>query len=68
MPSKEGWGQPGSARKWHYFRSGVSLCEKWLFGGLVYPEEPCSLTGGPDGCVECERKREVERERATSPA
>ena len=51
----EGWTDLVNTTKWHYFRSGRSLCGRW---GLL---DTIDLTQGadksPDNCAECRRRR-----------
>ena len=49
----EGWDKTLPARKWHYFRDGISLCGRWLryFHPLdegfaaPHPEDRCRVCG-----------------------
>lgn len=57
---KEGWAIPLRANKAHYFRTGMSLCRKWMFVGKIFKDEQ-SEKQLPDDCKQC--WREVEKEK-----
>lgn len=62
----EGWGFPGSAQraKAHYFRGGMSLCNKWGF----YRGRMEADTGpSPDDCPTCRKRLDKESSRAGTP-
>lgn len=52
---KSGWDRPysmngGSAKKWHYFVSGRSLCGRW---GLLNGRPEQGLDDSEDNCTKC---------------
>jgi hypothetical protein len=52
----EGWYGPPNSRRWHYFRGGRSLCQKWAV--FMSDEDiPYDKAFGPaDGdCAACKR-------------
>ena len=57
---KEGWGSLSNARLAHYFRSGRSLCGKWMSLGTPLWESNQTLGTEPDKgtCRACWRKRD----------
>jgi hypothetical protein len=57
VKATEGWGCPLNSRKWHYFRSGKSLCNKWMFSSDGLSDEDID---SPDNCAVCTRKRKFE--------
>ena len=59
MSEKEGWGLPGLARKWHYFRKGISLCRKWMYGGEL--QKDCGVGYAPSDCTICVEKLKKEK-------
>ena len=57
----EGWQRPGQARKWHYFRDGTALCNRWAWLGRAPLDQDTPGFGkGPNDCAACWRKREAE--------
>lgn len=57
----EGWGLPtATARKFHYFREGMSLCKKYgCFGVRLQADNPENMLGviaGPQDCLPCATK------------
>jgi hypothetical protein len=39
-PVVEGWGMPGTARKFHYFVDSMALCRRWgFFQGYLQEDE-----------------------------
>jgi hypothetical protein len=54
--TKEGWGWPGNSKKAHYFINGHSLCQKWLFLGVLDQPQETSDKPGPDDCAACHKK------------
>ena len=53
----EGWGLPGLARKWHYFRERRSLCGRWVFSGKDLEQ---GNDDHPANCKQCREKRTKE--------
>lgn len=53
-PTKEGWGLPTRAKKWHYFFGSAPLCGRFRFfsGQLWYRKDD-----SPDNCLECRGKK-----------
>jgi hypothetical protein len=54
----EGWTWLVNSPKWHYFRSGRSLCGRWL--NLGRPELQQGDQASLDNCAACFRKRQKE--------
>jgi hypothetical protein len=52
--TKKGWGQPGLAKKAHYFIDGMALCGRWMYSGEL--DNVDAGTAGPDDCTVCRRK------------
>lgn len=59
---KEGWGNPLTSKKWHYFSQGRSLCGRWAFWGELIIGHDDS----PDNCTAC--KKRLAKEKATEAA
>jgi hypothetical protein len=57
MPVKtEGWYGPPSARRFHYFRAGRSLCGKWaVLAPADHVPWDCAYENVPGDCAECAR-------------
>jgi len=51
---REGWTWLWNARKWHYFRSGKSLCGRW--GILSENALEVGKDDSEDNCTGCRRK------------
>lgn len=60
----EGWGLPPDARREHYFRGYVALCDGRVFMGRLAAEVPSEYEGTkapPSDCAICWRRRKRER-------
>ncbi len=56
---KEGWTWLTNSPKWHYFRDGRSLCNKFmLFGKHNFKQAD---NNRPDNCAMCKKKLDKER-------
>ena len=53
----EGWQRPANSIKWHYFRKGKSLCDKWLFLNDYFNKDVGDST---INCKKCQTKRNKE--------
>jgi hypothetical protein len=54
----QGWAHPtATARKFHYFADGRSLCGRYGYWGAFDPDED-PFRHSPDDCVECRRRFE----------
>lgn len=54
MKNTQGWAQPLNARKYHYFRDGVSLCRRWMFLGNDLDD---TSDNHSDNCAACRRDK-----------
>ena len=53
VQEKPGWAKPRASKKFHYFKDGMSLCDKWMyFDEDVFPDKDDSA----DNCPECWRR------------
>ncbi len=57
----EGWTYLYNSPKWHYFRSGKSLCGRFMLLGKPELEAHSGDIAGKDDCKGCYRKLEKER-------
>lgn len=48
-----GWGMPGLAHRFHFFKGGISLCRKWMYFGECEPDN--GKTNSAD-CKDCRRR------------
>ena len=54
ITEREGWGYISTARKWHYYRNGTSLCHK--FTKFTTHDLERGVNNSPDNCAECRRR------------
>ena len=57
---KEGWGPALNSPKWHYFRGGRSLCQRYMIFNDSFLEK--GNNNSPDNCKQCSKKinKEIE--------
>lgn len=56
-----GWGFPVGSKKAHYFVDDLSLCNRWLFTGLLEQGNDDS----PDNCIACvKRLKAIKKKKA----
>jgi len=58
----EGWKLLLNSRKAHYFRNGMTLCNKWAYFGDDLEADDFK---SPDDCATCRKKLETEKEKKT---
>lgn len=60
----EGWGKPMLSRKWHYFESFYSICNRWMYSGELGPTSNHDCDDSKQDCAECCRRLKKRQEKA----